>query len=409
MVKKEFNIRKLTLKSNFIYYIIYESFSKLFGFITIIYVARLYGPDEYGKYGFAQALVSYFLLFSNLGLHTFGIREALKEKEKLQYYVTNIIFLKILFSFISIILLNIVLFYINKDSETKKVVFIYSFIIFSSPLFLEWLFQYYENLKILSIAHLVKNIFLFLTVIVFLENTSKILSFIKYQLLYTYVYLFFLIIYFKHNINYKLINVKDWPNIIRAGLLLSFSSVMISIYYNMDKILIGIWYPDKILGYYEAAYKIILISPIPSSMFWTVFTKNIAKKHLKTIKMLVFIMLLIGIFLSIFILLSSNLIVQYIYGNSYNESVLILRILSITILLIYLNVAIINPLMVWKKEKIYFFIITIGATLNIILNIILIPKYSVIGAAVATIFAELVILFFGIYFFKREVMERYEC
>jgi O-antigen/teichoic acid export membrane protein len=66
-------------------------------------------------------------------------------------------------------------------------------------------------------------------------------------------------------------------------------------------------------------------------------------------------------------------------------------------LVISVNIFFGNPLIAWGKQKEYSIAIAFGAVTNIILNILLIPKYSYIGASLATLMAE-VAVFVGVFY-----------
>ena len=106
-------------------------------FLVIMYLARLLGPANFGKIGFAQAAVAYFMLIPNLGLITLGVREIARNKDDINIYAGNIIALRLILAFFSFGLLLIFANLIDKSTEIKHLITFYGFILFSYALLTE--------------------------------------------------------------------------------------------------------------------------------------------------------------------------------------------------------------------------------------------------------------------------------
>jgi O-antigen/teichoic acid export membrane protein len=89
-------------------------------------------------------------------------------------------------------------------------------------------------------------------------------------------------------------------------------------------------------------------------------------------------------------------VIVLIYGGAYVEAVRPLQILLITSSVIFLNVALVNPLLAWDRQTEYMKIIAVGALANVVMNVLLIPRFGIRGAAVATLLAEISVAGFGI-------------
>ena len=96
MIKR---LLKSSLFKNFSYLAFAELISKGIGFFVMVYIARILGPGNFGKLGFAQAFTSYFGLIVNLGLDVYGARELAKDKNKAKELLSNIVLMKCYFLF----------------------------------------------------------------------------------------------------------------------------------------------------------------------------------------------------------------------------------------------------------------------------------------------------------------------
>jgi len=156
------------------------------------------------------------------------------------------------------------------------------------------------------------------------------------------------------------------------------------------------------VGIYNAAYKIFMIGLIPLATIVKIFLPSLSKVKdvellKRTIKKYGIMMFASGGLIASVIYFSASQSVNIIFGSQYIGAVVPLMILALNILVISVNVFFGNPLTVWGKQKVYAIAITFGAVGNIILNILLIPKYSYNGAALATLLSE-VIVFVGVFY-----------
>jgi O-antigen/teichoic acid export membrane protein len=104
-----------------------------------------------------------------------------------------------------------------------------------------------------------------------------------------------------------------------------------------------------------------------------------------------------SVLIAIFFIFTAPILFKIFFPSSFSPGILVLRILIISQVLVFFSLLFNNLLIVQNKEKKMLFIIVSSASLNIILNIFLIPKYSFYGAAWATVLAEV----FNLYLLQR--------
>src|SRR3989338_7801389 len=93
------------LKNNFVL-LTASIIEKLIFFLITIFIARKLGVVDYGKWGFALAFTSFFMIFTDLGLNTYSIREISKFKNRGTIYFENLINLKVFLIIFKFIFLN---------------------------------------------------------------------------------------------------------------------------------------------------------------------------------------------------------------------------------------------------------------------------------------------------------------
>ena len=139
--------------------------------IYLPYLVRVIGPDKFGAIAFAQAVVLYFNLITNLGTHLYAPREIAVNKEnhlKISNLVSNILFLKLFFLIVAIFTYIVVIDIVPKFNE-EKILFIFTggFLI-TTALSPVWFFQGIEKMANIAIANLLSRtlgIFLIFSVI----------------------------------------------------------------------------------------------------------------------------------------------------------------------------------------------------------------------------------------------------
>jgi O-antigen/teichoic acid export membrane protein len=186
-------------------------------------------------------------------------------------------------------------------------------------------------------------------------------------------------------------------SIIKGGLPFLFIGIFTTIYFRIDTVMLRYMGGFDVVGWYNAAYRFIdLLAVIPGIFLTATFPlfvkmyaqkeqseyQKLFKKTFKYLSVIAVPMLIIGIIVA-------KDIIKLFYTDSFLPSVLALQILLISGFLIFINYLLLSILNTQNKEKIVLKITGSAALLNIILNLILIPKYSLYGAAAATALTEI--------------------
>jgi O-antigen/teichoic acid export membrane protein len=182
----------------------------------------------------------------------------------------------------------------------------------------------------------------------------------------------------------------------------------VSIYYNLDMVMIKMLKTDYDTGIYNAAVKLFLLGIIPLNIILIVFFPRLSKYKLiisdefwSNIRAYGIILITYSFFVSLLMFFLSPQLIILIFSEKYIDSIQPLKILSLNIMFVGLNIFLGNPLIAWNRQKVYALAVSFGAIVNIVMNLVLIPSYSYNGAATATIFSEiLVFIFFMVIHFR---------
>ena len=172
------------------------------------------------------------------------------------------------------------------------------------------------------------------------------------------------------------------------------------IYFQSDIILVKYLSGSEVAGYYHVAFTIIVAIYIFPSVIYQKFllpkihrwANHDRERFYKTYRQGNFIMFVIGITAMILVWLLSSWLIPILFGNNYIDAVVILNILALSIPIIFVASSVGATLVTQEhmRKKVKYMGLIAG--INIILNIILIPTYGAIGASIATVISNLMLL-----------------
>jgi len=390
---------KQTIFKNTFWLVVGEGITHFLKFILIIYVARILGATEYGKFTFALSFVSFFIFFSDFGLSQIVIREFAEEKEKQKEYPA-ILSLKILLGLATLILMLICSFLITPDSAIQKVIWILAvFAIVNN--FSEIAFAFLRARQQMEYEALAK---IFHAILVTSIGFFAILNFPSVgNLSYSYLFastiaLIFILIFFHFRVQPLSLsfNKTIWQKFLRLSWPLGLTAIFGSILINIDSVMMGYFGQITQTGWYNAAYKIILMTLIPMNLISQSFypALSIAFRESKEKLQRIFnyhmeIMILLSLPLVVGGIVLAPKIIDFIYNPSYIPSFLAFQILIITAGVMFLGSPFSLLLIISNQQKKALWTAAIATLVNVILNLILIPKFSLYGAAFVTIITNL--------------------
>ncbi|MEW5843888.1 MAG: flippase [Bacteroidota bacterium] len=435
--------RSLILR-NIINLSVSEVISRLLNFISYVYLARVILADGFGTISFVIAFSSYFLLIVNFSSDIIASREVARLQANRETFVSQIISTRILLAIVSYALFSVLVILLSTTSTIRVGLLIYGLTFFAQAINLSWYFKGREKTAAITFAQISSSLINLLLVIILVKNKTDLTGAIVIFTSVAFINSMLMLIIYngREKIDAGLGNERETPLILDAGLRregkgrlildaglgnerktrlildagfipplagfiknslkesfpVAIAGIMISIYYNLDHVMLGYITDSTELGYYAAAYKIIIIALVPAGIIYQSFLPQLSncvndpvirKDLMKTYSRW---MLSLGAFSAMIIFLFADQIVEIVYGGKFEGSVLLMRILSFNIFLVFLNMTYGSPLIAWNKQKLFFYPIAAAAIGNIILNILLIPRYHALGAAVATISSELIVL-----------------
>ncbi len=390
---------------------------KLLILVFMIYVARILGATEYGKFTFVLAFISLLMIFSDFGLSAIVTREFAREKEKKEEFY-SILSLKILLAIGTFILILLASFFIVPEKDIQRIVLplalsclIYGFVfIFYAFFQAQQKMEYQSWLDILQVLLRIGLGFYVLFNFPSAENLSYAYFFSVLIILILVLFFFhFKIFPLKINWNFfvwKKFLIMSWP--------LALAGLFSTIYNSTDSAMLGYFGQITETGWYNAAYRITITTLIPigllSTSFYPVlskFFKESKERFQRTLNYQLEIVISLSLPLVIGGMVLAQKIIYFIYPLDFTPSILAFQILILTAGIIYLNSPLYHAMIASNQQAKTLWITLSGAIINVVLNLFLIPKYSLYGAAVATAITYFLMLLLLIIFIKKFTVIRF--
>ena len=378
-------------------------------FFVGVYVARYLGPANFGLLSYAGSFVGLFAAIGTLGLDSILVRELVKdEKRRGELLGTTFIF-KVIGSIFVLIIIVIAVRFTNNDNFTNLLIFIIAIgTIFQSFNVIKFYFQAKVLSKYTVYAQIFASIICAAIKLMLIYFNMGLIYFAMVTLLQSIILASGLIgMYIKQksslfswSVNFGLAKnlLKDsWP--------LMFSGIAISIYMKIDQVMIKNMLDAKAVGNYAVAVRLsevwyFIPMAITSSVFPAIINaKKISEKlYYERLQKLCNLMILISIVIALPISFFANDLINLIFGKQYNQAGLVLAIYIWAGMPVFVACVHGKYWIIENLTKIVFYLTINAAFLNVILNLILIPIYGIIGAALATLisytFSNIIVLYF---------------
>jgi len=398
-----------TVFKNFSYLLINHILSQFLMFSAYSILARRISVEAVGVFGYAQVYYNYFLIMLNLGLPLYAIKKyPILTTESSKNELINLFITIRLFLFLLLITPYwVVAHFVAKNDITLKIILLLSFGLFVMVFNLEWYFRAIQKMYFIAIGNVSKSLF-FLVGVIFLVKRDESLPLLAYIFVTAFlcmviIYLFFSKVFRKIKFIFK---IGEMLPVIKESVILGVSIILIQVYYSFGTFSIGFFRNTIEVGYYTNVYKLLMFFLAIVSLYLKAVFPHMASISTDTEKLKKFIVtltrfaFLTSFVVTILIFFVAEKIVVLAFSQKYLPAVGPFRILILIFWIIASRTLIENSLIINNQSSKYLITVLIGASTNIVLNLLLVPLYGVYGAAVATLVSEIVFTLTAIYFSK---------
>lgn len=258
-----------SIKFNILMNIILTMSNFIFPLITFPYVSRILLPSGTGKVSFATSFISYFVIFAQMGIPTYGIRACAKvrdNKEQLSRTAQELLIISVVMCIMAYVIFFMALASIQKLQQEKALYICMSSTILFTTIGVEWLYKATEQYGYITkrsvlfkfialvlmflLVHEKNDYLIYGIITIFASTASNILNLINIRKI--------IILKPLGNYNFK-------RHIKAVGIFFAMTCAA-TIYTNLDNVMLGFMKTDVDVGYYNAAVKVktILVSIVIS-------------------------------------------------------------------------------------------------------------------------------------------------
>ncbi|HHD92444.1 MAG TPA: flippase [Candidatus Portnoybacteria bacterium] len=392
------NLIKSTILKNTFWLGSSEIISRFLRFFLVVSAARILGVTEYGQFSFVSQILFFSAIFTDLGISPILTRELSKNWSREKKNISSTLLLKTILILLTWLAIFVLSFAFIHETIIRIILIILSFDTVSGAFikFINALFEARQKMRYEAWGTVLRSFLIVISGLFILFNYPSIINLSWTYAIGSILTAIFLTYIYQKTTQEKLllsIDTSNWKKILSISWPVAMTVVFAAIYHSMDSIMLGFWGMMTENGWYSAAYKIMDISLTPiiwiSSSFFPVLSQKFKNTQGKEAQKKIFvshlsILTILGFPITIGGIMLAPQIINLVYGSAYQPSVLAFQILMGALLLIYLNNTFGQTLLAANFQKYSFGVTVIGAFINIALNWILIPRYSLYGAATAT-------------------------
>jgi O-antigen/teichoic acid export membrane protein len=381
---------------------------QLLGFIGLAVVARRLGPHNLGAYGFAAALATYFALPLMPGTAMVGIRDLATPGRSRGQTVAEVQTFLILNGAIAYLALFLLAPVLSGDSLTRALIPLAGLPLIINAVGLDWAMQGTQRLKPLALYRFLGQVaYLAVLLAVLTGGATGAKRYALCNALGFAVTATLTVIYVRRRIGPKLGTLLRAPRNLarrlhhraRRSFVPSVSLMMIQVYYSVDIVLLGYLRGNHLVGEYTVAARLPLAVTALASLWVTAFYPHATslfytdKERLRSqVGQFSSLSIVAALPLVAFGFVIGREVMEALFGSAYGSSGTAFAILLSSSAAALLNANIAQVLLACGDNPGFLLSVTLGAVLNVVLNLALIPSMGIAGSALATLLAESVVI-----------------
>lgn len=394
-----------SLKANYFFNLANSISQLIFPIITFPYASRVLMVEGIGQVDFFTSIISYITLFTCLGIPMYAIREVARVRnnhDMLSLITTEILLLHAFLSILGYLVVFFLCIFVPQIYENVKLFLILSSTIFFTAIGCEWFYQGIEDFKYVAIRGLLIKIISVVLLFCFVKTKDDLLLYGVYSVIGVLGGNIFNFLRLHKYINSRELPIKKLNPFrhLKPAIHIFAYNVIISVYLQLNSVLLGFLKDSIAVGYFCAATKVLTLTMRLSSSLVTVMIPR-ASNLLALNKIAEFnsviqksydYIIAISLPLVVGLIFTSKSIILLLSGEEFIPSIFASQIVSLNILTVGVS-GIVGLQILYPLNKFNIVIIStlMGAVTNVLLNIFLVPIYGHYGTAFSYMFAEIVV------------------
>lgn len=408
-------MKERSIKINYFLNLFRVVSSALVAIFIMPYVNKILGPENIGKVEYVYVIISYFILFSALGVPMYGTREIskvkndLEQRTKLTVELLGILFIT---SIISYIILLGVFYNLDYFANYKELILLMSSMVFLTNVGAEWYFQGMEDQLYITVRYVIVRVITIFLIFYSINSPDDYLMYAFTMVLTICGSNLFNLFYLIKVLDFKNLKIREinFKRHMKPMFTIFIATISVNIFL-LDNLLIGSLVGDKYVGYYSVSNKLVrfvvsfitVIGAVMLPRLSSLYNKDM-NSYYAYLRQSFNIILLLAIPSTIIFLVYAEDIINLMAGSEFRESILTMQIMSplcIVIGLTYFTGFLL--LYTQHKERIYTIAVIISVLFSFSANFFLIKIYYHNGAALVSVLSEIFIILIMFYIEKKEI------
>lgn len=412
--------KEKSLKKNFCMNAILTMSQFIFPLITFPYVSRILLAEGTGKVSFATSIISYFAMFAQLGIPTYGIRacaQVRNDKKKLSKTAQEIFIINIIMSILAYIVFFIALCNVPRLKDEKTLLIIVSATIFFNAIGMEWLYKALEQYTYITIRSVIFKFIALIAMFLLIHQQSDYIIYGAISIFASSASNIFNFFNVHKYISLRPVGEYNFKQHLKAVSVFFALSCAATIYVNLDTVMLGFMKTNVDVGYYNAAVKIktILVSIVtslgtvllPRASYYV--EHGLKEDFYRITKKAINFVFLVATPLMLYFMFFAKEGIFFLSANTYGGAIVPMQIIMPTLFFIGLtNIMGMQILVPLGKENIVLYSEIVGAVVDLAINYILIPKYASAGAAIGTLVAEIAVWIVQYIYLRKQIKDAYK-
>ena len=394
-----------SIKNNFLLNLSTTITGLLFPLITFPYASRILMADGIGQVQFFQSIIDYVSLCTALGIPLYAVREIarIRDNKELRSRTTiEILLLHAILTLVGYIVVFILAKTVAKIEIDASLFFLLSTTLFFNTIGVAWFYQAIEDFKYITLRSLFVRILSLVALFIFVKTKQDLFYYAGILVIGTVGNNIFNFFRLRKYIKLSKGEFKRL-NLLRhliPALKIFILNLVISIYVNLDSVMLGFLKNEESVGYYAAATRLTkAILGIVSSLgavllprFSNMITNGQKEEFQLLANKAASFTIALSLPMSVGLIFMAAPIIHIFCGNGFEPSILTLKLVAPIVLFIGLSGIIGMQILYPQGREKYVIIYTmVGACINLLINYLLIPQYGQYGAALGTVIAEFMV------------------
>ena len=378
--------------------VVSEIAARALGFVAVVYLAAHLGADGFGKLGFTQAVLVYLSLVSEFGVRLLGARTLARDRERIRELIAPFLWARLLLLLVAAAAVAGIWLALPKPLVVKQLILLYVLSLLPAAFFLDWVYWALERMAVPALAGVLRSALYLALILALVRGPGDLLGVGGANLVAALAATVALGAWFVRRHGWPALRLGNPVRLVAQAVPLGISAAMVQVYYNMDTLFLGLMRTDAEVGRYTAAYKIILVTYALGGAFPQMVFPALARafhegeaQARQVFGFALRITLLAAFPIAAGGALLADDMLRWIYAPDYAPAGPAFRVLLATLFFMLAGNLYGSTVLACDRQRRYLVVVTVGAVLNTALNLILIRRYGMLGAAGATLATEVVV------------------